>query len=63
MPLHADSVVGEKNKSCAILRVETHVGNEGRASQRAVECTIRQDVSMFSAEKMSFFSMKRENIN
>lgn len=64
VPLHADCVVDGREEQelwqgslpCAIVRVETHVVNEGSASQRAAECMIREDVSMFSGEKMLFSS-------
>lgn len=69
VPLHSDSVVGGREGQelwhgsllRAILRVETHVVNEGSASQR--ECIIREDVSMFRGEKMPFLTMNRGNIN
>lgn len=63
MPLDADSVVGNRKEQelwhgslpRAILKVETHVVNEGSASQRAAECMIREDVSMFNGGKKPFF--------
>ena len=68
MPLHSDSAAGGRGEQelwhgsllRAILRVETHVVNEGSGSQR--ECVIREDVGVFSREKMPFLTMSRGNI-